>query len=71
MPASWTTRPQLQEAVRNERAYWLERAKRMEEHASRAFLRGNDDEAKGYREVAANFRQRALGNPTPETEMHS
>jgi hypothetical protein len=73
MSASWITRPELQAAIDNERAYNLRLARRLDDNAQmRELWYGDDDEiAKGLRKAADNFKQRALGNPTPETEMHS
>ena len=64
-------RPQVFQGPRTEREYNLMLARRLEDRATIAELWYRDEEAKGLRQAAANFRQRALGNPTPEMEMQS
>ena len=64
-------RPQLFTAIKSERDHNLQMAKRLRERAETAELFGQWEIAAGLRKAAANFRERALGNPTPETEMQS
>jgi len=56
-------RPSL---VSENRAYWLTLAKRLDQRAETAQVFEKYDEAAGLRKAAHNFRERALGNPTPE-----